>query len=321
MKKVLGSLALFSILATGGMVYAQQEIDACLNFNKAGDYKKAIEAGQSAIKKYPKDSMAYRCLGEAYLKLYIYHYFNKGDIVNGQKFLKLAYKSMEKATSLTNNKEDLMYINKEIGEILDYMGYFDKAVSYYKKSLNLAKGLGNTDMQAYLLKQIAEYYGDTQDPSDWDTALRYYKEFLNYEKDEKAKAEAYNNMGVIYEKLGDYKKAIESYKKAVEIYEKLGDYRKAAIYKHNIGDTYREMKDYKNAEKVFFEALEVFKKLGDKVWEASTYEYLGDLYRDKGDKKTAKEYYARAYNLYKSAGQKGNDEAVLYKIKALDELK
>jgi hypothetical protein len=41
----------------------------------------------------------------------------------------------------------------------------------------------------------------------------------------------------------------------------------------------------------------------------------------KETKKTAKEYYARAYNLYKSAGQKGNDEAVLYKIKALDELK
>jgi tetratricopeptide (TPR) repeat protein len=194
MKKVLGSLALFGILATGGMVYAQQEIDACLNFNKAGDYKRAIEAGQSAIKKYPKDLMAYRCSGEAYLKLYIHHYLNS-DIVNGQKFLKLAYKSMKKATSLTNNKEDLMYINKEIGEILNYMGDFDKAVSYYKKSLNFAKDVGNTDMQAYLLEQIADYYEDSKDPSDWVEVLRYYKEFLNYEKNEEAKAEAYNHMG------------------------------------------------------------------------------------------------------------------------------
>jgi tetratricopeptide (TPR) repeat protein len=191
------------------------------------------------------------------------------------------------------------------------MGYFDKAVSYYKKSLNLAKDLGNTDMQAYLLKQIAEYYGGTQDPSDWVEALRYYKEFLNHEKDEKAKAEAYNEMGVVYEKLGDYKKAIESYKKVVEIYEKLGDYKNAAIYKHNIGDTYREMKDYKNAEKVFFETLEVFKKLGDKVWEATTYERLGDLYRDKGDKKTSREYYIRAYNLFKSIGAEKEAEYIL----------
>jgi TolA-binding protein len=81
MKKVLGSLALFDILTTVRMVYAQQEIDACFNFNKAGDYKRAIEAGKLAVKKYPKNSDAYYCLGEAYL--------NIGE-------LKLAYTSGEK---------------------------------------------------------------------------------------------------------------------------------------------------------------------------------------------------------------------------------
>jgi hypothetical protein len=50
MKKVLGSLAWFGILATGGMVYAD-EYEDCMNYWNWGDYKEAIKAGKLAIKK------------------------------------------------------------------------------------------------------------------------------------------------------------------------------------------------------------------------------------------------------------------------------
>jgi hypothetical protein len=86
---------LLSLLAFKNIAYAETPIDACRNFNKAGDYKRAIEAGKLAVKKYPKNSDAYRCLGEAY--------YNIGE-------LKLAYENMKKAESLTSNKKDLMYI-------------------------------------------------------------------------------------------------------------------------------------------------------------------------------------------------------------------
>jgi len=114
---------LLSLLAFKNIAYAQQEIDACFNFNNAGDYKRAIEAGKSAVKEYPYNSEAYRCLGEAY--------YNVGE-------LKLAYENMKKAESLTNNKKDLMYIYNQIGMILKGMGYLDDALLYYSRSLSLA---------------------------------------------------------------------------------------------------------------------------------------------------------------------------------------
>jgi tetratricopeptide (TPR) repeat protein len=85
---------LLSLLAFKNIAYAETP-DACWNFNDAGDYKRAIEAGKLAVKKYTYNSEAYFCLGVAY--------YNVGE-------LKSVYKNLKKAESLTNKKEDLMYI-------------------------------------------------------------------------------------------------------------------------------------------------------------------------------------------------------------------
>jgi len=227
MKKALSIFfLLLSLLVFKNIAYAQKEIDACFNFNKAGDYKRAIESGQSAIKKYPYNSEAYRCLGNAY--------YNVGEF-------KSAYDTMKKAESLTNKKEDLMYIYNKIGMILGKMGNLDDSFLYYNRSLSLAKDLGNTEMQAALLNNIAWIY---YDKGELDKALSYYEESLNLKTNEKDKAPTYNNIALIYDKKDDYQKAVEYLQKAIEIDEKYGDYHNASMHKLNLGDTYRKIKDY-----------------------------------------------------------------------------
>jgi tetratricopeptide (TPR) repeat protein len=65
---------------------------------------------------------------------------------------------MKKAKGLTSNKKDLMYIYNQIGSILQDMGYLDNTLLYLSRSLSLAKNLGNADMQATLLNNIANVY-------------------------------------------------------------------------------------------------------------------------------------------------------------------
>jgi len=304
MRKILSIFfLLLGLLAFKNISYAETPIDACVNFIKAGDYKRAIEAGKLAVKKYPKNSDAYFCLGSAY--------YNVGE-------LKLAYENMKKAESLTNNKEDLMYISNRIGMILEKMGYLDDALVYYVASLILAKDLGNTDMQATLLNNIANVF---YSKGELDKALSYFEESLSLKTNEKDKAVTYNNISTIYYYKGDYRRSVEYSQKAIEIGEKYGDYHGVSKHKLNLGDTYRKMKDYENAEKYLSEGLEGVKKVGDKYWEAYGYWYFGLLYRDKGDKKTAKEYFTRAYNLFKSIGAEGDAQGVLNEIKKLDEAK
>ncbi|HBT98459.1 MAG TPA: tetratricopeptide repeat protein [Sulfurihydrogenibium sp.] len=168
-------------------------IDACIAFLNAGDYEKAIEVGKLAVEKYPDNLVAYLCLGEAYYRT-----------------LKLdaAYEIFKKAESLTNKKENLMQIYSRIGQILENMNNLDDALTYYNKSLSLAKELGDTDIQAIALKGIASIY---HQKGELDKALGHCQEYLSLEKNEKGKPIVYNNIGSIYYEKGNYQKAIENY--------------------------------------------------------------------------------------------------------------
>ncbi|MFP3257559.1 MAG: tetratricopeptide repeat protein [Candidatus Nanopusillus acidilobi] len=301
MKKALSIFfLLLTLLAFKNIAYAQSELDACLNFNTAGDYKRAIEAGRLAIKKHPYNAYAYICLGDTY--------YDVGE-------LKLAYENMKRALSLTNNIKTLMYIYNRIGMILDSMGYSDDALLNYSRSLSLAMDLGDTQMQAALLSNIGGIY---HDKGELDKALSYLEKSLSLTTNEKRRAVIYTNIATLYDEKGDYQKAVEYFHKAIEISEEYGNYRGVSEIELNLGETYREMKDYENAEKYLSEGLEGAKEVGDKYWEATGYEYLGRLYEDKGDKKTAKENYKRAYILFKSIGAEKDAQYVLKEMKKLD---
>ena len=294
---------ILSLLAFKNFVFAQPEVDACFNFIKAGDYKRAIEAGRVAVEKYPNNIYAHFCLGASYRMV--------GEF-------KLALEHMKRAETLTSNKGELMYIYNQIGLTYYAMGYLDDALLYYSRSLSLARDLGNKGMQASVLNSIGGIY---YKKGELDKALGYYEESLRLKTDEKKKATTYNDIALIYEDKGDYQKAVEYFQKAIEIGERYGNYHEASQIKLNLGDTYRKMKDYEKAEKYLSEGLEGVKKVGDKYWEALGYGYLGLLYIDKGYKKTAKDYLTRAYNLYKSIGAEGKAKEVLSAIQELEDKK
>jgi tetratricopeptide (TPR) repeat protein len=316
MKKVLGSLALFGILATGGMVYADDYED-CMNLWKFGEYKEAIKAGKLAIKKYPKDLGAYECLAG------VYHDSGKLD---------LAYETMKKAEKIAHSKEDLMDVYSEIAGILKDMGKLDEAIVYYNKNLNLARDLKDSLTQDSTLRNIADVYARK---GDLDKALSYYNEALNLKAPGSNKADIYNSIADIYDKKGDHQKSIEYRQKAIRYLQQImgGEYDVFALIE--IGNTYKKMKDYKTAEKYILEALNRAKKSEDEYKEedeANAYIALGDLYKDMGDKKRAKEYYQRAYKAFKSLEDSAlpNDKRiqvvneaddVLKKIKELDKSK
>ena len=301
MRKALSLLfIILSLLAFKNFAFAQPEVDACYNFLKAGDYRRSIEAGKVAVQKYPNNIDAHYCLGISYRMV--------GEF-------KLALEHLKRAERLTSDKEDLMYIYNQIGIIYDSVDYLDDALLYYSRSLSLARDLGNKNMQANVLNNIAGIY---YKKGELDKALGYLEESLRLQTDEKEKAPTYNNIALTYGKKGDYQKAVEYFQKAIEIGERYGDYHGVSMWKLNLGDTYRKMKDYEKAEKYILEGLEGVKKVGDKYGEAGGYYYLGWLYIDKGDKKTAKDYLTRAYNLLKSIGAEEYAEEVLSYIQELE---
>jgi tetratricopeptide (TPR) repeat protein len=220
MKKAFSLLfIILSFLAFKNFAFAQPEVDACFTLYQAGNYKRAIEAGKSAVQKYPNNPVAHFCLGVSYITI--------GEF-------KLALEHMKRAESLTSDKEDLMYIYDWIGLIYYRMGYLDDALLYHSRSLSLARDLGDKSMQATILNNIANIY---EKKDELDKALGYYEESLRLETDEKEKATTYNNIAIIYVNKGDYQKAVEYFQKAIEIKERYGDYHIASQIKLNLGET------------------------------------------------------------------------------------
>jgi len=298
--KILLCLMFFFLFFPFG-VHAQTEIDKCFNYLNAQDYKRAIEAGKSAVMLYPRNASAYRCLGKAYYRV--------GEF-------KLALSAMKEAERLATTKSDLMYVYNLLGKIYAAMADFDNAFLYYSRCLNIAKEIGERNAEASMLNDIANIF---QIIGEYDKALKYYEESLKLQNDEREKAATYNNIAVLYSTKGDFNKSIEYRKKAIEICERYGDYHGLARALINLGETYRRIKDFANAKTYLFKGLNLIKKINDKNWEAMAYMSLGWLYKDIGNKKLAREYLLKAYNIFKSIGAEKISLAILYELKALEE--
>lgn len=116
-------------------------------------------------------------------------------------------------------------------------------------------------------------------------------------------ADAYNNIGIVYQNLGDYDKALEYYFKALEITKDvLGEkHRDTAMSYNNIGAVYDDLGDYDKALEYGFKALEIKKDvLGEKHPDtAGSYGNIGIIYAELGDYDKALEYLIKALEIFK----------------------
>ena len=130
-------------------------------------------------------------------------------------------------------------------------------------------------------------------------------------------ADAYNNIGIVYDYLGDYDKALEFENKALEIKkEVLGEkHADTANSYNNIGVVYEELGDYNEALEYHNKALEIRKEvLGEKHTNTATsYNNIGVVYDNLGDYDKALEYFIKALEIFKEVlGENHRDTANSY---------
>ncbi len=126
-----------------------------------------------------------------------------------------------------------------------------------------------------------------------------------------------NNIGSVYDKIGDYNKALEFYEKAINIREKvLGtEHPDTATSYNNIGGVYMAISDYNKALEFYEKAINVkIKLLGTEHPDTATsYNNIGLLYKNMGDYNKALEFYEKALNIReKVLGTEHRDTAGSY---------
>jgi len=126
-----------------------------------------------------------------------------------------------------------------------------------------------------------------------EEAIRFYNEALELEEDARKKLETFENMGAVYELIGEYNKSNESHNSALELTE--GKNKKAEI-KANIGKIYWLKGEYEESLKAYTDALNLVKGEACEE-EARVLRGLGNVYMSKGEYDKVLEHLDRSQEI------------------------
>ena len=221
---------------------------------------------------------------------------------------------------------DVGKLFNNIGRVFYNQGDYEKALTYYKKSLEINESVQESDnpSAAATYDNIAQVY-DKQ--GDYEKALEYFKKALAIRErvlgpDHSSTATTYNNMAVLYDHQGDYEKALEYFEKALAICERMlgPDHPDTATIYNNMAGVYDNQSDYEKALEYFKKTLAIRERvLGpDHPDTAATYNNMALVYDKQGDYKMALEYYEKALVIYERVlGPDHPDTATIYNNMAL----
>ena len=145
------------------------------------------------------------------------------------------------------------------------------------------------------------------------------KSFLQSEKKfKRGLAEAYNNIGVIYDNQGKTKKALEYYFLCLKIQEKIqvehpNDIENKtgmAYCYNNIGYLYNNQGQIEKALEYYFLSLKLKEEMKDKKGVANSYNNIGVIYNDQGEIEEALKYFFLCLKLREAIEMEHPDDIV-----------
>jgi serine phosphatase RsbU (regulator of sigma subunit)/tetratricopeptide (TPR) repeat protein len=173
------------------------------------------------------------------------------------------------------------------------VSYYDleEGLKYAEQAVELSRARNLVPELGHALNVTGTIYMDLGNyPMATDYLLKAQKAYLAA-GDKKGEAIAAGNLGIVYTRRGEYRKALQSYYKDYHYFRERGGagYGSALL---NIGSTYHQLQQIDSAL-IFFE--EALKTEGlDSLQRSQVYGSIGSCYSDKGDLKMARAYIQKA---------------------------
>ncbi|MGZ4971319.1 MAG: tetratricopeptide repeat protein [Limisphaerales bacterium] len=218
---------------------------------------------------------------------------------------------------VTNQDDWTIEYTMALGRFLELRGLWRTAFSWNKLALAAACRLKQRDTEAVLLNNIGRVYDNL---GERGLALEFYEKALPVCRevgDQACEAATLNNIGAVYNNLGERWLALEFCEKALQICREVGDPAGEATTLNNIGLFYDNLGDRRQALKFFKEALPIRRKVGDRAGEATTLNNIGLVYDKLGDRRRALEFYELALPIRRKVGDRAGEATTLNNIGAV----
>ncbi|MBW4653756.1 MAG: tetratricopeptide repeat protein [Kaiparowitsia implicata GSE-PSE-MK54-09C] len=213
-----------------------------------------------------------------------------------------------------------------------HLGDYPKALEFLQQALVIHREIGNhagerTTLDA-IKRTVERLYGlgvEQLSSDEFYAALGLFQQALEIYRtvdDRLGEGATLYGIGLSYDRLGNYPKALEFYQQA------LGTFRESGVREvspeeirtqegtilHNIGLIYDRSGDYQAALEFYQQALDVRREIGDRRTESTTLNNIGGAYESLGDRPKALEFYQQALELFRNIGDRRGEGDTLNNI-------
>lgn len=283
------------------------------------DYMKTnFELGQAYMdsKEYAKSSHHFRKARGLYLaKDYFWDaaetLHNDALNLQNQDLLKESAAMFDSAITLKKQvaaKEPGDAIYETIGSSLwgkawsvRYLNQYDEAITIYELAVQYYDSSSRNSAKVSkrtVLDNIGEIY---EKKGEYNKAIEHYLNMMPLIKelqDFAEEGEAYNDIGYCYFQLGEYQRAIEWYQKGYDTHTQRGSSKDAGLSISNIAQAYWNLGKYDEAIKTHMDAIKLRESVKDLSGLGYSWSKLGALYKDSGDPAKAIESFEKAVGYY-----------------------
>lgn len=222
---------------------------------------------------------------------------------------------LSKSTQLYNSAAEI--IESHYGKNLKYsdilnnmaidfnlMGLHNKSLEYFEEVYRIRKEILQIDNKDFV-DSIFNLGGAYFDTEDFDNALAYHKEALNYRNEKDLDyADNLNMIGYDYEEQGEFEKSAEYFEEALDIIKKIEGARSEEYLKnlYYLGFVYEKAKNYVEAKNCYEKAVELIKThIGEShPYYAEALNKLANMYFKCGNENKSLTLRMKALNLIKT---------------------
>ncbi len=212
----------------------------------------------------------------------------------------------EKALSLAVRLKDQYSVIRSLGLIARkhmMRGEYDSALSFYRKSFDLAKKAGNSEYKIKNLLNIGLIYRTL----GLNDSVRFYMEaglqYAREYKNDQMTARALSELGTIYSITGDFIKAITLHMEAMEIYERNNLKADQMVAHVRLGNLFNKLGNFSRSKAHYMKSLALNGPDGDRNIEMDVIQNLGLLYQQvKKDPDSALIFLRKALRMAENAG-------------------
>ncbi len=203
--------------------------------------------------------------------------------------------------------------SNDVDEFLSLRGYYQTAVTLYTRLVeHWPAATQKTDWRyGACLTSLGLAYDAL---GQYQRALEFHQQHHDIAReigDRRGEASSLGNLGNAYHSLGQYQRAIDFYQQSLEIKREIGDRRGEANSLGGLGIAYDALGQYQRALEFHQQHHDIAREIGDRQGEANSLNNLGIAYDALGQYQRALEFHQQHHDIAREIGDRRGEASSL----------